>query len=144
MQHSLHRDHPQARTTLIQPLLHPREFGSAFDPVLFTEDSSSRRPPGEGFARDFLKREGIYVPATPLTLLVIAGSVVPMIAVTVRRLHDSGRPGTHYFLGFIPIAGPVLLLIALCAPSDPLPNAYGAPRGGVVAGYAPGYGYQQV
>lgn len=80
----------------------------------------------------------------PFMLLVIAASVVPMIALAVRRLHDSGRPGTYYFMGLIPIAGPVLLLIALLAPSDPLPNAYGAPRGGAAAGYVPGYGYQQV
>lgn len=31
---------------------------SARDPVLFTEDSSSRRPPGEGFARDSIDIEG--------------------------------------------------------------------------------------
>lgn len=84
------------------------------------------------------------VPVTPLTLAVIAASVVPMLAVTVRRLHDSGRSGAYYFMSFIPLAGPVLLLIALCAPSDPLPNAHGAPRGGAAAGFAPGYGYQQV
>lgn len=84
------------------------------------------------------------VPVTPLTFLVIAGSVLPMLAVTVRRLHDSGRSGTYYFMSFIPLAGPVLLLVALCTPSDPLPNAHGAPRGGAVAGFAPGYGYQQV
>ncbi|WP_407530246.1 hypothetical protein [Methylobacterium oryzisoli] len=29
-----HSQHPQAEMTLIKPLLHPREFGSAFDPVL--------------------------------------------------------------------------------------------------------------
>src|SRR5690242_21118289 len=31
---------------------------SARDPVLFTEDSSARRPPGEGFARDSIDIEG--------------------------------------------------------------------------------------
>src|SRR5690349_4483525 len=31
---------------------------SAWDPVLFTEDSSSRRPPSEGFARDGIDIEG--------------------------------------------------------------------------------------
>lgn len=84
------------------------------------------------------------IPVTPLTFAVVAASVVPMLSVTVRRLHDSGRPGTYYFMSFVPLAGPVLLLIALCAPSDPLPNAHGAPTGGAMAGYAPGYGYQQV
>ncbi|TNM59444.1 DUF805 domain-containing protein [Streptomyces sp. NP160] len=81
------------------------------------------------------------VPVTPLTLLVIAASVVPMLSVTVRRLHDSGRSGTYYFMGFIPLAGPVLLLIALCAPSNPLPNPYGAPRRGVVADLALHHGF---
>lgn len=64
----------------------------------------------------------------PLTWAVIAASIVPMLALAVRRLHDSGRSGWWYLVQAVPLAGPVWLLVLLCSASDPLPNAYGAPR----------------
>ena len=91
---------------------------SAFDPVLFTEDSSSRRPPGEGFARDSIDIEGYARglarrrPDITLTILRLANMIGPamdtaLVAVPVgpRGAHDrrprppaataarAGRPG---------------------------------------------------
>ncbi len=42
---------------------------------------------------------------------------LPSLAVTVRRLHDAGRSGWYFFIGFIPIVGSILLLIELCRDS---------------------------
>ncbi len=42
---------------------------------------------------------------------------LPNLAVTIRRLHDAGRSGWYFFLGFIPIVGGILLLIELCCDS---------------------------
>ena len=51
--------------------------------------------------------------------------LVPGIAVTVRRLHDTGRSGLWMLIALIPIAGPIAMLIFLCGVSKPGENEYG-------------------
>lgn len=60
-------------------------------------------------------------------LLIIAalGLIVPSLAVTVRRLHDIGKSGWFYCVSFIPLAGPIWLLVMLCTDSQPGSNEYG-------------------
>jgi UDP-glucose 4-epimerase len=64
---------------------------SAFDPVLFTEDSSSRRPPGEGFARDSIDIEGYARglarrrPDITLTILRLANMIGPAMDTALSR-----------------------------------------------------------
>ena len=41
----------------------------------------------------------------------------PSICVTVRRLHDIGKPGTYYFVSFIPYVGSAILLYFLVQPT---------------------------
>lgn len=43
--------------------------------------------------------------------------LIPSIAVSVRRLHDSGRSGWWIFIALIPIIGGIWLLILFCQPS---------------------------
>jgi hypothetical protein len=38
-------------------------------------------------------------------------ALVPTIAISVRRLHDIGRPGTWYLLNLIPIVGSIILIV---------------------------------
>lgn len=57
--------------------------------------------------------------------LLMIGLLVPSIAVVVRRLHDTGKSGWMYFFVFIPIAGPIILLVFLCTDSDHATNKYG-------------------
>ena len=58
---------------------------------------------------------------------VLAGLAVfiPTLAVTWRRLHDTGRSGGYFFIGLIPLVGPILLLIWLCRDSQPGENRFG-------------------
>ncbi|MDO4608214.1 MAG: DUF805 domain-containing protein [Clostridia bacterium] len=49
-----------------------------------------------------------------LSLIII----IPNLALTVRRLHDTGKSGWYAFISFIPIVGTVLLIIQLCKDSD--------------------------
>ena len=53
--------------------------------------------------------------------------IVPLIAVSVRRLHDAGYPGTYYFFGFIPFVGGILLLVYLASESKPQGAMYDRP-----------------
>lgn len=59
-----------------------------------------------------------------LAVLVIA-IIVPTLAVTVRRLHDTGRSGWWWFIGAVPAIGPILLIVWYCTPGTPGSNAFG-------------------
>jgi uncharacterized membrane protein YhaH (DUF805 family) len=50
--------------------------------------------------------------------------LVPMLAVNVRRLHDTGRSGGWIFISLIPLIGPIVYLVFLCEDSHP-DNQYG-------------------
>jgi uncharacterized membrane protein YhaH (DUF805 family) len=58
-------------------------------------------------------------------VLLLLGIVTPGLAVTCRRLHDTGRSGWLQLLNFIPFVGPVVLIVFLALPSDRGPNRFG-------------------
>ena len=65
-----------------------------------------------------------------LTIIYILGSVVPSLALIVRRLHDIGKSGWFYFVGLIPIIGGIWLIVLYCTDSEVGPNQYGLnPKG---------------
>lgn len=43
---------------------------------------------------------------------------LPQLAISIRRLHDTGKSWLYYLLGFIPIAGMIILIVFWCQPSD--------------------------
>jgi len=59
--------------------------------------------------------------------LVILGLLVPGIAVTVRRLHDTDRSGWWFLISFVPLVGIVVLLVFLVARGTDGENRFGAP-----------------
>ena len=69
--------------------------------------------------------------------------VLPSLAVTVRRLHDTSKSGWWILIGLIPIVGGIVLLVFTVLPGDRGPNQYGDDPKGVPAGTAspayPGY-----
>jgi uncharacterized membrane protein YhaH (DUF805 family) len=66
-------------------------------------------------------------------VVVIAALVLPYVAATVRRLHDTGRSGWWYLLNVVPLIGPVVLLVWTVSDSHP-DNEYGPnPKGAVGA-----------
>jgi uncharacterized membrane protein YhaH (DUF805 family) len=52
--------------------------------------------------------------------------IVPVLALTVRRLHDVGRSGWWYFIGLIPLVGSIILLVWSCTNSQSGDNKWGA------------------
>jgi uncharacterized membrane protein YhaH (DUF805 family) len=50
---------------------------------------------------------------------------LPNLAITVRRLHDSGHSGWWLLIGFVPLVGVIVLLIFTLQGSD-APNKWGA------------------
>lgn len=63
-----------------------------------------------------------------LFIVVFFGGMIAEICVTVRRLHDLGRPGSHFFLTWIPIYNLYLALVLLLQAGDSAKNDYGPPR----------------
>lgn len=56
---------------------------------------------------------------------------LPALGVAVRRLHDCGKSGWWWFLGLVPLAGPLILLVWFCRHGMAGPNRYGPdPLGG--------------
>lgn len=59
------------------------------------------------------------VVAIILLFLAFAATVVPMLAISWRRLHDANMAGPLYFLSCIPYAGTVILIVLMCQASKP-------------------------
>jgi uncharacterized membrane protein YhaH (DUF805 family) len=53
------------------------------------------------------------------------GVLLPAIAVTIRRLHDSGRSGWWFLIVLVPIIGGIVLLVFMLLDSQPGENQYG-------------------
>lgn len=66
---------------------------------------------------------GIY---GPLTTLFALGTIVPSIAVSIRRLHDTDRSGWWLLLAFVPLVGFLVLLFFFVSDGTKGPNRFGA------------------
>ncbi|MFM6832695.1 MAG: DUF805 domain-containing protein [Novosphingobium sp.] len=53
------------------------------------------------------------------------GSIVPSIAVQVRRFHDQDKSGWMVLLGFIPYVGSIIVFIFMCIEGTRGPNRFG-------------------
>ena len=42
---------------------------------------------------------------------------LPMLSITIRRLHDAGKSGYYVLLSILPIIGTIILIYILCQPS---------------------------
>ena len=58
-------------------------------------------------------------------LIWILVTIVPALAVLVRRLHDTGKTGWWALIGFIPLAGAIVLLVFTVLDSDAGENKFG-------------------
>jgi len=58
--------------------------------------------------------------------------LIPSIAVTVRRLHDTDRSGWWILLNFIPVIGSIVIVVFAVLDSQPGANRFGANPKGVM------------
>ncbi|GAA2648647.1 MULTISPECIES: DUF805 domain-containing protein [Streptomyces] len=60
-----------------------------------------------------------------LYALYALGTLLPNLAVTVRRLHDTGKSGWWIFINFVPLVGFIWLIVLLATAGQQQPNEYG-------------------
>jgi len=71
---------------------------------------------------------GLHGLVKVLDVLVVIfglGTLLPNLAVSVRRLHDGNRSGWFVLLGLIPIVGMIILLVWYCKRGTVGPNRFG-------------------
>ncbi|AWH52256.1 DUF805 domain-containing protein [Stenotrophomonas sp. ESTM1D_MKCIP4_1] len=82
-----------------------------------------------GFIAGYADSQALALASTGLSVLIWLTIALPMLAATVRRLHDTDRSGWWLLLGVVPIVS-LVLLVFLVLPSTPGGNRFGvsAPR----------------
>jgi len=68
-----------------------------------------------------IKRKGYGL----ITALFLLATLLPLLGVYVRRLHDVGKSGRYLFIMLIPIVGTIWFLVLVCRDSMPGENQYG-------------------
>lgn len=67
-----------------------------------------------------------------LSGIFLVATLLPSIAVGVRRLHDIGKSGWWWLVSLIPFVGTIILLIMCAQPGESGSNQYGPdPKAGV-------------
>jgi uncharacterized membrane protein YhaH (DUF805 family) len=67
-----------------------------------------------------------------LSGLYLLVTLIPSVAVTVRRLHDTDRSGWWLLIAFIPVLGDIALIVFACLDSQPGANRFGPNPKGVL------------
>lgn len=60
-----------------------------------------------------------------LSIIYTLGVLIPCLALSVRRLHDTGRSGWTLLLALIPIVGVIILFVYMVQHSEFAENEYG-------------------
>ena len=70
----------------------------------------------------------IFSSETGLFYIIVAfGLFLPGLAVTVRRLHDTGRSGWWFLISFVPLIGGIILLVFMASDTKHETNQWGPP-----------------
>ena len=64
--------------------------------------------------------------ASLVSIIYSLAFILPGIALSIRRLHDTGRSGWWLLIGFVPIIGVIVLIVFFASDSQPGPNQYSA------------------
>ncbi|MBU6200710.1 MAG: DUF805 domain-containing protein [Acidobacteria bacterium] len=70
--------------------------------------------------------DGLNAVTGLVALVYWLGTLIPSLAVAIRRLHDTGRSGWMLLIGLIPLVGVIILIVFLASDSAKGSNTYGA------------------
>lgn len=68
---------------------------------------------------------GGYAGAKWLGMVYALATIIPSLAVCIRRLHDTDHSGWWIFISLIPFVGSIILLVILATDSNAGANKYG-------------------
>jgi uncharacterized membrane protein YhaH (DUF805 family) len=68
---------------------------------------------------------GLSIFGLAVYVLLALGTIIPSLAVGVRRLHDLNKSGWNYLFALIPLIGSILLLVWFCTEGTKGENNYG-------------------
>lgn len=52
-------------------------------------------------------------------------TIIPMLSVSWRRLHDTGRAGGWWFINLVPLVGNVIFIVFCAQPGEAVANRFG-------------------
>jgi uncharacterized membrane protein YhaH (DUF805 family) len=58
-------------------------------------------------------------------LIWFLATIVPALAVLIRRLHDTGKSGWWALIGLVPLIGGIVLLVFTLLDSEAVANKFG-------------------
>ncbi|HEQ1702575.1 DUF805 domain-containing protein [Stenotrophomonas sp. GD03701] len=79
-----------------------------------------------GLIAGHINSTSLALVSSGLTVAVWLALALPLIAVTIRRLHDTDRSGWWLLLMLVPFAG-LAVLVFMLLPSTPVDNRFGKP-----------------
>ena len=59
-------------------------------------------------------------------VVIVLGSIIPSVAVSARRLHDSNKSGWYQLIGLVPFIGGIALIVLFAMPSYKGENKFGS------------------
>lgn len=68
----------------------------------------------------------IVLPYSVLQIVFLLATLLPGLAVMIRRLHDLDRSGWWWLILLVPAVGAILLIVWLCMNGTEGPNQFGA------------------
>ena len=75
----------------------------------------------------FMKSAAMVAIIGGLSWLWSLALLIPGLALTVRRLHDTGKGGGWIFIALIPLLGALYLLYLMIIKGEPMANRFGEP-----------------
>ena len=69
--------------------------------------------------------DGVRIALYGLVCAFSLAMIIPTLAVTVRRLHDTDHSGWYYFISAVPIIGQLIYLVWMVSDGDHGTNKYG-------------------
>jgi uncharacterized membrane protein YhaH (DUF805 family) len=70
------------------------------------------------------RESGIAIIFSGISFIYFLAAFIPGLAVTVRRLHDSGKSAWWLLIALVPIIG-LAIIVLLALDSEPAANQYG-------------------
>ncbi len=69
--------------------------------------------------------EAFKIPtSTVLAIIINLALILPGLALSIRRLHDSGKSGWWLLISFVPLIGAIILLYFYVQPTKTVGNPY--------------------